>query len=106
MAVSSSTMVNGSYALFSSCVAEGKVCITFSVQSLLTRMSGLWAGGSGSFLFLYNVVLGSWNEADWFFWGIGRVVGGDMILKVLTAKEQGWPGDVERVEVHNSALEH
>ena len=37
------------------------------------------------------------------FCGIGRVVGGDIILEVLTEKEQGWPGDVERVEVINSA---
>ena len=50
--VSSSTMVKGSYALFSSWIEKGVVCITFSVQTLLTRISGLWAGGSGSFLFL------------------------------------------------------
>ena len=52
MAVSSSTMVNGSYALCNSWSEEGVVCIVFSVQALLTRISGLWAGGSGSFLFL------------------------------------------------------
>ena len=37
------------------------------------------------------------------FCGIGRVVGGDIILEVLNTKEQGWPGDVERVKVFNSA---
>ena len=65
-------MVNGLYALFNSCMAEGKVCIVFSVQSLLTGMTGLWAGGSGSFLFLYIVVFGSWNEADWCFVGLAE----------------------------------
>ena len=47
MAVSSSTMVNGTFALFNSCMAEGRVCIVFSVRSLLTGISGLWAGGRG-----------------------------------------------------------
>ena len=58
--------------------------MVFLVQLLLTGMSGLWAGGRGSFLFLYNVVLGSWNEADVVFSGISGMVGGDIILEVLT----------------------
>ena len=37
-----------------------------------------------------------------FSW-ICRIGGGDMILEILIAQEWGWPGDVEGVEVFDSA---